>query len=153
MGPGYIAAFQRYLKELREQQLPLDRAGLVARMSLMKPAAVPHPIYFYNPIPPDLGGAWSPPAELHDFDIRLLSDYKPTYVAITSLEAEAAERLSHIQGLSGEEKAAADQYVEFTDQLKKDYDLVKQFGSPAPTVEDMLYVQPQVFVWKRKTSS
>lgn len=90
--------------------------------------------------------------ERTDFDPRLLSELRPDYVAMTTLEIAAAERF---QGVSVEGNPVGQalklRYAQFSRLLREGYDLDKTFGGARPPlVEDMEYVRPTVYVWKRK---
>jgi hypothetical protein len=142
MGPRYIGLVEK------------EHDPFLARTVLMQSGNDPKPVLEYS---------WTPAApgqpsarrtlSYHDFDVRLLTDLRPDFVTMTTLEGEAVERLSKIKGLTGEEDAAVKQYLEFVTVINRDYELVHTFGAIAPSVEDMLYVQPQVLVWKRKAKS
>jgi hypothetical protein len=85
-----------------------------------------------------------------DWDVRLITDSKPDYIAFTSFEASDEERLS---GLAESDPTLLDQvkpYREFMTRLQQDYDQATGFGLGGPVVHDMMYIRPLVWVWKRK---
>ncbi len=109
------------------------------RMEQMAAAQSPRVAYY---IPSD-----APP---HAFDPRLITETKPTDVSYSSLEQDPLARLSRERDLPPGESAAAREYVAFQTALQSDYSLDRQFGEPGDMVEDMQYVQPLIYIWKRK---
>ncbi|MCW5942046.1 MAG: glycosyltransferase family 39 protein [Fimbriimonadaceae bacterium] len=89
--------------------------------------------------------------ERFDWDVRLLTETRPEYVAFSGFEYLDLLRLRNATGLSGEIQVQVDRCREFETVLRKDYDLAKQFGEPATWVHDLQYVRPMVWVWKRKS--
>lgn len=88
--------------------------------------------------------------ERFDWDLRLLTEIKPTFVALSSFEYLDLLRLRGATGLSGEIQIQVDRCREFEAALREHYEPV-QFGEPATWVHDMQYVRPMVWVWKRKS--
>lgn len=105
----------------------------------MRAASAPR-IAFY--VPTD-----APP---HPFDTRLLTELQPDEVTMSSLETAAPDRLAQLSGLTGPAQATADQYRSFTNLLKSTYGEDRSFGSVGDQVEDMMYIHPMVWVWKKK---
>lgn len=91
-----------------------------------------------------------PEGNPHPFDSRLITDVQPDDVTLSSLETAAPDRLSRLSGLTGPAQATADQYRSFTTALKAAYAEDRSFGDQSDSVEDMMYVQPMVWVWKKK---
>lgn len=94
--------------------------------------------------------------ERTDFDPRLLTGLRPDYVAMTTLEIAAPERFqnANVEG-NPVAQALKQRYAEFSRLLREGYVLDKTFGvvrQRPPAVEDMEYVAPTVYVWKRKTN-
>jgi len=85
-----------------------------------------------------------------DWDIRLLEEQKPDYVVYSSFETENLENLSHGTNLSPTADAIVRQWKAFLDKLRVDYAPDRQFGPGGEIVHDMMYVQPTIWVWKRK---
>lgn len=79
------------------------------------------------------------------FDLRLITEEKPDFVVFSSFEFAPAERL-----FGKSYNTEVRQIQDFTDALKLNYDLVTQFGQPWFMIEDLQYIQPAVYVWKRK---
>ncbi len=88
------------------------------------------------------------------FDLRLIQEAKPEYICFSSLEWGPGMRAHGASGLTKDQQAESDSVFNFTEALKKDYELERQFGNIGMDavflVEDMQYVQPEVYVWKRK---
>ncbi len=141
MGPAYLGQ----INAVREQTgLPQGwQAWFLARMTLM--AKEPMAVLFFS------GMSEGAEVQYKDFDERLISDLRPEYVTLTSLEVGPLDRLRRTQIEAEDLKNAVAQYSKFREALEKDYSRVAAFGAIAPTVEDMQYVQPEVLVWKRKT--
>lgn len=94
-------------------------------------------------LPPD-------PRERQDFDPRLF-DLKPDTITLTTLEIAAAERFLTIADLPPEEAALRDRYRKFTKRLTDEYTLDRFYGQGRPpVVEDLEYVRPTVYVYRRK---
>ncbi|RYG77849.1 hypothetical protein EON77_10025 [bacterium] len=90
--------------------------------------------------------------ERQDFDVRLLTEQRPDYVTMSSLDSGPARRFQDLD-VSGNPEAQAikEHYAAFMNELNSHYDLVRLFGPPhRPLVEDMEYISPMVYVWKRR---
>lgn len=93
----------------------------------------------------------------YDWDTRLLTDLKPDRVVFSSFETQAVDRIAALKKAGRKftdiESLLADRYVAFAELLSKEYEVEKVFN-PKPTilVEDMEYVGPTVWVWKKKGS-
>lgn len=87
----------------------------------------------------------------HPFDGRLITEIKPDFVCFSDLESQPRERLVGQNDVSADAKAAGAEFKQFADALNASYDPYKSFGEPGETVEDMLYIQPVVHLWKRKS--
>jgi len=129
---------------------------LPTRMAQM--AAAQHPaVTFFQP----------PDAPAHVFDDRLITLTKPDFVVFSTLEstpmtnllgvdtpatfasldkAAQTERVNRLE--TG--KIAAGQFASFVQALSADYELADLQGEHADPVEDMQYVQPELYIWKRK---
>lgn len=129
MGPDYL----RLTSELR--------SPFLARMELMGRTTTPKPVFAFDP---------GPPPNYPNFNMKLLSELKPEYIAFTTFESGYLERLRNANDLDAGTKAQVDDYNRFTEQLQKDYAPVQTFGQYVPLIEDFTYVQPEVLVWKRK---
>lgn len=85
-----------------------------------------------------------------DWDIRLLTEDKPDYVVYSTFETSGLDRLSHEKDPSPVAKAMVEQSQAFMAQLKKDYEFDRQYGPGEEMIHDMMYVQPSLWIWKRK---
>jgi len=86
----------------------------------------------------------------HTFDSRLITETKPDFIAYSSLENTPRENVKGKTGLGPEAEAAGREYVQFMDALTKDYQQGEPIGQPGDMVEDMQYIQPVIYLWKRK---
>jgi len=87
------------------------------------------------------------------FDSRLLTDVKPDAVAISSFEYGDLARLKGRTDISDGAKGQVSQYQAFMTVLADQYVMDKAFGEDISATHDMMYIQPRVVIWKRKTSS
>lgn len=89
--------------------------------------------------------------ELLQWDPQLLKVEKPTYVVFSSFESDDLKRMN-LQGRTGED---IDRYVSFFKTLGQFYEPrpVAEFGTDGPSIHDMMYIRPKVYIWKRKTDS
>jgi hypothetical protein len=85
------------------------------------------------------------------FDSRLLTQDEPDYVVFSSFESDDLKRMAG-QGRTGEDIA---RYTEFFKTLGELYEPspVAEFGGDGPSIHDMMYIRPKVWIWKRKTDS
>lgn len=88
----------------------------------------------------------------YDFDRRMLSYFKPKYVAISSFEAQDVERLRNLMNLPDDVFQRVYDYEDFMDLLKNDYEPYRMFGGGMPSVHDLEYIRPWIAVWKRKAA-
>lgn len=80
-------------------------------------------------------------------------DQKPDYVTYSSLESYDLDRLSNAKNLSPNDQARVDQWKAKETRLEQGYVPFKRFGGEEPPriyEEDLEYVHPYVYVWKRK---
>lgn len=90
-----------------------------------------------------------------DFDLRLLTELNPDAVALTSFEVNDVERLMRATNLSQEERNIAEQARKFLDLLHEHYEVkpTALFGMGGPSVHDLMYIRPEVWIWTRKRDS
>lgn len=131
MGPDYIRAFRA------------TGNPFLARVAMMDETAQPKTVFPFDP---------GPPVQYPAFNMALLQNIKPEFIPVTTFEAGYQDRLVGATDLEGADATMVRQYRDFIEQLREDYEPVASFGSPSPLVEDYHYVQPQVLIWKRKTS-
>jgi len=91
------------------------------------------------------------PEERFDWDVRLLAETKPTYVAISTFETEGLTRLLSSSRLTELESLLADRFKAFRTQLEAEYVPSQAFGGTRWGIHDMDYIQPRIEIWKRKT--
>jgi hypothetical protein len=101
-------------------------------------------------VPTDLAGNRLLGQRVESWDIRLLTESKPDYVVYSSFETENLENLKNSPGASQAAKDTVLRWQSFGAQLNKDY-IINQIFAPTPElVHDMMYIQPTIWVWKRK---
>lgn len=98
------------------------------------------------------------PDERFDWDKRLLTELKPDVVVFSNFEAGPVAKLVNAN-LDGIPKLIVDRFKDFHAELEKEYKL-ENFSTSNPIglyqatyayVEDMQYVQPIVYVWRKKS--
>lgn len=124
------------------------RAPWFQRTQLLRSATLPKLAYHIatdaeGVRPNEAGGPFS-------FDVRLLTEDRPTYVVLCSFEFEDLERIKNLPGLEGVDKLLVTRYQQFRTRLEADYGLDSAYGIDGPTIHDLEYIQPSVLVWKRK---
>jgi hypothetical protein len=149
MGPAYIGAIIKFAEQVGVPPSN-SKVPFYARMTFMEAARDPAAVFFYQP-KANAGLINPSDLQMKDFDERLVTELRPEYVTLTSLEAGPLEWLRNPSITDEETRNAVLQYKLFIGRLEADYARVATFGAPAPSVEDMQYVQPTVHVWKRKT--
>ena len=80
-------------------------------------------------------------------------DQKPDYVTFSSLQSWDLDRLQGAKDLTGPDQALVDQWKATSERLKNEYQNPVRFGGAEPPRfyrEDLEYVHPYVYVWKRK---
>lgn len=85
-----------------------------------------------------------------DWDVRLLTEDKPDFVVVSNFELSEVNKLVGRNDVSESAQQQASRYEEFRKQLNASYKPAMQFGLDTEIVQDMMYVQPVVYVWKRK---
>lgn len=86
-----------------------------------------------------------------DWDKRLLTNLKPDFVSITSIEAYDVTRLQAVKGLPPDVQLQVDRAKEFFEIVRRDYEPFIASGGGGPFLDDMAYIRPQVEIWKRKS--
>lgn len=92
-----------------------------------------------------------------DWDVRLLTETKPTFVVYSNYEVGDVIRLREVAEKSEPAKNLVAQADEFFKVLERDYERTQKFSTVSGStmaetqmVHDMMYVQPVVYIWKRK---
>jgi hypothetical protein len=93
------------------------------------------------------------PDERFDWDTRLLTELKPDYVLATSFQIDDYQRIASGGRSTDLEKLFAARYQEFVTKLKDEYEEEEIFPGGAPSVHDMKYIRPSVYIWKRRAAS
>lgn len=90
------------------------------------------------------------PEDPFAFDVRSLDALKPDYVEYSSFENADLERLKDAADLKPIEKVQLDRYEAYMARLERDYILDRVFGGRLPFIHDLEYIQPTIYLWKRK---
>lgn len=85
-----------------------------------------------------------------DWDVRLITEAKPNFIAMTSFETSDEDRLSGLAERDPTFLPQVQPYREFVEKLDSDYSLVRVYGVNGPVIHDMMYIRPMVWIWKRK---
>ena len=94
------------------------------------------------------------PRDRYGWDVRLLTEMKPEYVAASSFEYVPVKRLSEQQSSDDIGKLLGGRYLQFKEVLERDYEVVFITNiNHHEMVEDMEYVRPNVLIWQRKKVS
>lgn len=91
-------------------------------------------------------------ADRKDWDLRLL-DAKPQFIAYSSFENDDLARLARRANVEEEYAGQVADYKSFMEAMQKDYKLDNIFGLGGPTIHDLMYIRPTIYIWKRKTDS
>lgn len=85
------------------------------------------------------------------FDMALF-DGKPDRIAASNFEVDYPENLRNRKDLPAGERARVDQANAWMDRLRQEYEIEKTIGLPGYRIEDMDYVRPRIYIWKRKST-
>lgn len=89
-------------------------------------------------------------AERFNWDARLLTELKPTYVVFSSFEYNDVRRLRGRRDVSEVAQLEASRATEFLKVLGKDYTMTEAYPTNQPDIHDMQYIRPALWIWKRK---
>ncbi len=92
------------------------------------------------------------PEERKDWDQRVL-DSKPTWVVYSSYEFDDLFRLSRLNPSDPEFAGQIADFQAFMSRLEKEYQRDNLFGVGGPTIHDLMYIRPIIYIWKRKPDS
>jgi hypothetical protein len=89
------------------------------------------------------------------WDERLLTEFRPDLVVFTSFESEGYDRLALLAEQNPDRVPEAyreevARYVAFTKRLTELYNLEIRYAQDRPAVHDLMYIRPEVWVWRRK---
>lgn len=92
----------------------------------------------------------SDPNERFDWDARLITELKPDAISISSFEDGEISRMRNVTNPPPELRLQLDRAEQFKAALMADYELAYRFGGDGPSIHDLMYVRPTVWIWKRK---
>lgn len=92
------------------------------------------------------------PDDRFDWDTRVL-DERPDYVVYSSFEFDDPWRVQNMPGLDPVVRLQADRTKAFIDRLRREYEPLRVYGADGPSIHDLMYVRPRIWIWKRKTDS
>lgn len=92
------------------------------------------------------------PDERFDWDPRVL-DENPDFVAYSSFEFDDPWRIRGERDVDPVAKLQSERMQAFLDRLRTDYEALRLYGEGGPTIHDLMYIRPRIWIWKRKTDS
>ncbi|MBX3110760.1 MAG: phospholipid carrier-dependent glycosyltransferase [Fimbriimonadaceae bacterium] len=91
------------------------------------------------------------PTARKPWDARLVTELKPDRIVYSSFERDNLDRLTDLKAVPSAFQSQVDDYKEFVRALTQDYVEEQVFAPGGPSVEDLMYIRPTLYVWKRKT--
>lgn len=141
---------------LREQALPGQTVGFVS------------PPWFYSVplyplataprfVPPEQRAAAMaqarPPVIVTPGEWNLaLFDQRPDFIVFSSFEVSDRLRIREMRNLDPAYQAPLDAFLAFEKRLAQEYELARPVN-PGPIIHDMMYVQPRLWIYRRKATS
>lgn len=116
------------------------RGNFPGRMTAMQEANPPT-VYYDNPV------------GHYDWDTALIDTVKPERISVSSFEFFDILRLKNANLPEGVDKLVVTRGNDFLDKLDKSYTPEIVFGGDYVPVHDIMYIHPNVTIWKRKTTS
>jgi hypothetical protein len=113
--------------------------GLPQRMEAMQSATEPLATFFI----PEQG-------DPYDWNVNLILEARPDFITFSSFESDDVRRLRGRTGIGDVPQLIATRAEAFEKLLFEQYELDRVFGLNPNKLHDMKYVQPVVYVWKRK---
>ena len=97
----------------------------------------------------------SNPDQRMKWDERLLTELRPDLVVFTSFETEGYDRLALLAEQNPERvpeayRSEMERYRAFTKRLTDLYNLEIRYAQDRPAIHDLMYIRPEVWVWRRK---
>lgn len=91
-------------------------------------------------------------AERYDWDARLITEIFPDYIVVSSFERNDVARVAAANVKAEIPALLGSRFIEFTDLMAENYDAQPAmiFGGNTPTVHDMMYIRPTIWIWKKK---
>jgi len=91
------------------------------------------------------------PNQRRPWDSRLMVELRPERIIYSSFEFDNLYRLSQLATVPAEFKSQVDDFNAFMRDLNAMYTKEEEFTEPGtPGVEDLMYIRPTLYVWKRK---
>lgn len=90
------------------------------------------------------------PSQRRNWDTRLLTETKPDVVVLSSFELDDMDRIYKAGLDRGNPEAEWNRAHLFMEQLRTLYTPEIVFGEDRPTIHDLMYVRPAIYIWKRK---
>jgi hypothetical protein len=90
------------------------------------------------------------PAQRKNWDITLLDKIRPRFVVYSSFEWNDVARIRAAKVDPGNADAEWNRAAAFMERLRADYEPAILYGYGGPTAHDLMYVQPTVWIWRRK---
>lgn len=92
------------------------------------------------------------------WDPRLITELEPEWIAVTAFEIEGLDRLSRMSNPPEEYREVTERFIAFRDLLEARYEVPESARSnylieAGPSIHDLMYIRPQVWLWKKKGTS
>ena len=95
-------------------------------------------------IPPD-------PNQRKPWDTRLIIELRPEKIVYSSFESDNLARLAALKEVPEEFRGQVADFNDFRQYLNGTYEKQEEWTEPyRPSVEDLMYIRPTLWVWKRK---
>jgi hypothetical protein len=92
------------------------------------------------------------PDERYDWDVRVL-DERPQWVVYSSFEFDDLMRIKDRPVKDPVIRVQVDRFRSFVERLRSEYRLELVYGLQGPTIHDLQYPRPRIWLWKRKANS
>ncbi len=92
------------------------------------------------------------PEERYDWDSRLITEKFPDFIVVSSFERNDVARVAAANVKAEVPALLGRRFIEFTDLMAENYEAQPAmiFGGGSPTVHDMMYIRPTIWIWKKK---
>lgn len=104
------------------------------------------PVRVVASIPPN-------PDERFTFDTRLITDLAPEFISISSFEWDDYQRVAQAVPENDQMRLFGDRFRAFEKLLRERYEPAMLFGQGGSRAHDLMYIRPEINLWRKKTAS